>query len=211
VVFWEQEFPTPVGFQAVGGPGFSTAVNLGFSGQEQRNRNWAKARGKWTISLKTPSKDQWSGTHQAFIDTVIAFFTNVGGQADAFRFKDHKDFQARSQPLQLNAGGALQLARTRTLGGRSYVQFISKPITSSVTNYKGVALPNTVFLAGTSTPVAVDYTTGIVTGQTVGDLVDFDYHYPCRLGSDDLQFQVQEALISEWGSIQLVECLPPNY
>ena len=139
MAFWEQEFPTPVGFQAVGGPGFSTAVNLGFSGQEQRNRNWAKARGKWTISLKTPSKDQWSGTHQAFIDMVIAFFTNVGGQADSFRFKDHKDFQARSQPLQPNAGGALQLARTRTLGGRSYVQFISKPITSSVTNYKGVA------------------------------------------------------------------------
>lgn len=208
--FFEAEFPTAVSYQAVGGAGFSTAVNLGFSGGEQRNRNWAKSKGKWTIALKTPPKSQWSGTRQEFIDTVIAFFMNVGGQADSFRFKDHKDFQARSQAL-ISYNGAVQLAITRTIAGRSYVQIITKPITSSVTNYKGSALANTVFLAGSATPVTVDYTTGIVTGQTIGTLVDFDFHYSVRLASDDLQLQIAEAQIAEWGSIQLVETLPPNY
>ena len=213
--FFEVEFPTNIAYKRVGGPGFSTVVNLGFSGQEQRNRNWALARGKWTVTLETPSVAQYSGTRQSYVDILQAFFRNVGGKADAFRLKDHVDFQALSQPL-VTYNGAVQLARTRTIGGRSYVQIITKPITSSVTNYKGVALANTVVLSSDHvTPVTVDYTTGIVTGQTAGTLVDFSYHYPVRFDTDELQIQVEDSASGQpvvtWASIPLVEVLPPNY
>jgi len=212
--FLEIEFPTQISLKAVGGPGFNTTVNKGLSGNEQRNRNWSKSRGKWTIDLNTPATGFTS--RQQFVDLLYAFHLNVGGQADAFRFKDHKDFQAKSQPLVTVTGG-VQLAITHTMGARSYVQLIYKPITAAINNYKGAALANTVFLAGTSTAVTVDATTGLVTGQSAGTSVDFQYHYPVRFDTDDLAMQL-EALDSDHAnplvslhSINLIEVFPPNY
>jgi uncharacterized protein (TIGR02217 family) len=210
--FLEVEFPRTISYRAVGGPGFSTVVNQGLSGGESRNRNWAAARGKWTVSLTTPA----GATRQDFVDLVQAFFVNVGGKADGFRLKDHKDFKATGEALVTVPGG-VQLARTRTIGARSYVQLISKPITSSVKDYKGNALVNTVFLHNTATPVTVDYTTGLVTGQAAGTLVDFEYHYPVRFDVDELQFQVEDSAIADdgaivtWSSIPLVEVLAPDF
>ena len=206
------EFPTTVSHKATGGPGFSTTVNQGFSGQEQRNRNWSTARRKFSISLITPT----GIVRQNFIDLIYAFFVNVGGKADAFRFKDHKDFNAINQPL-VTYNGNVQLARTRTIGARNYIQIITKPITSSVLNYKGIALSNTVFLHGTTTPVTVDYTTGIVTGQSAGTAVDFQYHIPVRFDTDELAMQIEDSNVSggqpivSLNAVTLVEVLPPNF
>jgi hypothetical protein len=105
----------------------------------------------------------------------------------------------------------------RKLGGRSYVQPITKPITADVVDYQGNALANTVFFSGSTVPVTVDYTTGIVSGLGVGELVDFQYHYPVRFDVDNLDMQVEESNtrdgqpIVSINSIQLIELLPPNY
>jgi uncharacterized protein (TIGR02217 family) len=210
--FLEVEFPTTLSFKGVGGPEFNTTVNVGLSGQEQRNRNWSKARRKFSISLQTPT----GIVRQDFVDLLYAFHLNVGGKADAFRFKDHKDFRATNQPL-VTYNGNVQLARTRTIGGRSYVQIVTKPITSSVHDYQGNALPNTVFLTGTNTAVTVDYTTGIVTGHAAGTSVDFLYHIPVRFDTDELAMQIEESNtrdelpIVSLNSVTLIEVLPPNY
>jgi uncharacterized protein (TIGR02217 family) len=53
MAFFETEFPRTVGYKATGGPTFNTTVNEGFSGFEQRNKNWSIARAKYTVDLLT--------------------------------------------------------------------------------------------------------------------------------------------------------------
>src|SRR3979411_1487724 len=131
--FFEGEFPKQIGFLASGGPSFSTAGTEGFSGGEQRNRNWSRTRGVWTVDLQFKT--------QAFFDAVQAFFLVVGGQADAFRFKDHKDFKATSQTIGTGDGVTVnfQLVRNYVSGVRTYVRVIQKPIMASVTDFQGNA------------------------------------------------------------------------
>jgi len=217
MAFFEVEFPRGIGYHRLGSPsGFSTQVNEGLSGQEQRNRNWTNSRGKWTISLMTPPGSQYSGTRQSWIDILHAFHLVVGGKADAFRLKDHLDFQATNQLLATVAGN-VQLVKNYVIGGRTYQRVITKPITAAVLDYQGNALANTVFLHGTSTPVTVDSTTGIVTGQSAGTAVDFQFHYPVRFDTDELPIEVQESNVGGGQplagvhGVVLIETRPPNY
>ena len=217
MAFFEVEFPRGIGYHRLGSPsGFSTQVNEGLSGQEQRNRNWANSRGKWTVSLMTPPGSQYSGTRQSWIDILHAFHLVVVGKADAFRLKDHLDFQATNQALATVAGN-VQLVKNYVIGGRTYQRVVTKPITAAVLDYQGNALPNTVFLHGTSTPVTVDATTGIVTGQSAGTAVDFQFHYPVRFDTDELPIEVQESNVGGGQplagihGVVLMEVRPPNY
>src|ERR1700736_2243069 len=164
--FFECEFPREIAFMASGGPAFSTSVNEGFSGGEQRNRNWSKTRGAWTIDLQFKT--------QAFFDAVQAFFLVVGGQADAFRFKDQKDFKATGQTIGADDGVtvAFQLVRNYVSGARTYVRAITKPIMASVTDFQGNALADTVKIydngvlktLGALSPATGDYTVDATTG-----------------------------------------------
>ena len=186
---------------ASGGPAFSTSVNEGFSGGEQRNRNWSKTRGVWTIDLHFKT--------QAFFDAVQAFFLVVGGQADAFRFKDHKDFRAINQLIGVGDGVAVtfQLVRNYVSGVRTYVRTIQKPIMSSVTDFQGNSLADTVkiYNNGAALALATDYTvdatTGIVTLVTApiaghSITADFQFHYPARFTSDELKGQIEPSNVS---------------
>lgn len=238
MAFLEVEFPRVVAFKSAGGPGFSTTVNTGLSGQESRNQNWAYSRGKWKIGAITPQ--QLDRTRQKFVDALIAFFNNCAGKANSFRFFDHADNRAVAQPLVAVTGG-VQLAVTRQVGSASYVQLISKPIAASAStgfgdggfgdtgfgdgsttvqpvDYLGHALPNTVFKTGTQTPVIVDPTTGLVLdGTAAGTLVDFQFDYPVRFDVDQLELTVEPSAVNGRGpvvslnSVPLIEVLPPNF
>jgi uncharacterized protein (TIGR02217 family) len=215
--FFEVEFPRGIGYHRLGSPsGFSTQVNEGLSGQEQRNRNWSNSRGKWTVSLETPSVAQFSGTRQSWVDILHSFHLVVGGKADSFRLKDHLDYKGINQALA-TVNGNVQLVKNYVIGGRTYQRVITKPITSSVLDYQGNALANTVFLHGTTTPVTVDYTTGIVTGQSAGTAVDFQFHYPVRFDTDELPIEVMESAVGSGQpvvgihGVVLMETRPPNY
>ncbi|HEY0701274.1 MAG TPA: DUF2460 domain-containing protein [Candidatus Acidoferrales bacterium] len=230
MAFFEVEFPRNIGYKRLGSPaGFSTTVNQGFSGQEQRNRNWANSRGKWTIDLQTPPPSQFSGTRQAYIDALLAFFEVVGGRADAFRLKDHLDYQwTVAQTLGVGNGSTtvFQLTKTYTIGGRSYVRNITKPVWNTINDYLGNALAQSVTIALNGTPTAaftLDATTGLVTMNAApgnGVVVSSptgQFHYPVRFDTDDLPFQVEDSnvhggqpIISLHG-VQLLEVLPPNY
>jgi uncharacterized protein (TIGR02217 family) len=223
--FFETEFPRTVGYKATGGPAFNTTVNEGFSGFEQRNKNWSLARSKYTVDLLTPPPSQFSGTPQQFIDLIHSFFLVVGGKGDAFRFYDHKDNAVVGQQIGVGDGTnrTFQLVKSYTIGGRSYTRTIKKPITSAVNNYQGNALADTVniYFGGVPQPGAftVDSTTGLVsiTGghptAGVGVIVtaDCQFHYPVRFDTDDFQMQVEESdvnggkAIVTTGQIALVE------
>jgi uncharacterized protein (TIGR02217 family) len=223
MAFFETEFPRGIAYHRLGSPsGFSTVVNQGFSGQEQRNRNWANSRGKWTVSVMTPPVSQFGLQRQNFVDLITSFHLNVGGKADAFRLFDHTDNKLTGQQIGIGPG-VFQLTRTYVIGGRSYIRNITKPITSSVHDYQGNALANTVRIYYNSvlqSGVAVDYTTGLVTSTAGGGVLvtaDAQYHYAVRFDVDELPIQIEPSNVGggqpvvSINAVPLVEVLPPNY
>lgn len=147
MAFIEAEFPKTISYKALGGPTFNTTVNEGKSGFEQRNKNWQVARGEWTVSLDTPGASS-NVNPQVYIDQLTAFFLVVGGKANAFRLKDHKDFTsgAMAQLVGVSDGTTTnwQILKAYTSAGLTYTRGISKPITSLVVDYLGNALLDTV-------------------------------------------------------------------
>ena len=179
--FLEVEFPRTIGFKAMGGPGFSTTVNEGMSGFEQRNQNWLLARGKWGVSLTTPAEEIVSP--QEFIDQLTAMFLIAGGKENGFRLKDHKDFTSTfsgnpTQTLGIGDGftALFQLIKSYVIGPYSYVRTIWKPITSLVVDYQDNSLEDTVeafvggviqaanvgYIGGGSSQYTLDQTNGII-------------------------------------------------
>jgi uncharacterized protein (TIGR02217 family) len=221
MAFFECEFPTVLSYRALGGPAFSTTINEGFSGYEQRNRNWANSRARWTVSLQTPS--EFGADRHRFIELLETFFLTVSGRADAFRLKDHKDYTARSQQIAIGNGSqtAFQLIRTYTVAGRSYVRTVAKPIAPPATDYRGSVLSNTVKVYKNAalqpaSAYTLNATTGVFTfgvAPAPGDVIsaDFDFHHPVRFDSDEFQAQIDESALAtsgplvSWNSITLVE------
>jgi uncharacterized protein (TIGR02217 family) len=169
--FFETEFPRTISYKATGGPGFNTTVNAGLSGAEQRNKNWAQALGGWQVSLITPAS--FSSNRAQFLNLLRSFFLNVSGMGDGFRLFDHVDNNAVNSLIGTGDGvtAAFQLVKGYVIGGRTYVKTINKPITSSVKDYQGNSLTDTVvvYRAGVADPTSrwsVDYTTGVVTFKT---------------------------------------------
>lgn len=229
--FLEVQFPTDVSFLASGGPSFSTNVNKGLSGAQQRNRNWSLGLGKWKIDLHYKP--------YTYFQSVYALWLNVGGGADGFRFKDHKDFQAFGQFLGEGDGSTttFQLQNQYAIGGRTYLKPILKPVTSQVMRFDGSYCADTVvcYLDGVAKQIGVDYTvdwtTGLVTFNvaphgpggspaTVGAVLtaDFEFDYAVRFVSDDFTAQVEESDVADgnlefsWPSIDLEELrdVPPG-
>jgi uncharacterized protein (TIGR02217 family) len=222
MAFFECEFPRAISYKAVGGPAASTYVVGVESGAEQRNRNWANFRARYTISMITPVG--YNDTRQTFFDQLRTFFYLIGGKTDGFRFYDHLDHSATGQSVTTIDTKNFQLQRVYSLGGRSYTRPITKPITSSVIDYTGASLLNTVRIkvggSLASPQPDVDEETGIVTfdsapGGTV--TADFEYHIPVRLDTDDCQLQVEDSDVAggkpiiSWNSLTLIEVRPPNY
>jgi uncharacterized protein (TIGR02217 family) len=78
--FHEVRFPDNIAYGATGGPEFATTLVVTGAGHEQRNVNWAEARGRWDVRSGLKK--------QAQIDELIAFFRARRGKAYGFRFKD---------------------------------------------------------------------------------------------------------------------------
>jgi uncharacterized protein (TIGR02217 family) len=220
--FFEIEFPVTISYLAVGGPAFSTNINKGFSGFEQRNRNWKNSLGKWNVSLITPPL--FDGDRQGFIDLLEAFFLNVAGMSDGFRLKDHKDFRFKDQVIGVGDGvtASFQLIKSYAIGNRAYVRNIQKPIWHTITDYQGNPLADTVTAKLNGTPNAawtLDATTGLITltsAPAPGVIITASgqFHYPVRFDTDDLAIRLEESDVADekpiasWQSIPLVEIRP---
>jgi len=216
MAFWELEFTREIGFGSAGGDRFSTTKNRGFSGEVQPNRNWEKSLAYFTIDL--------SNFTQAKFEMLHNFFLNVGGGSDGFRYWWALDNSATNQLIATANGTAnptYQLVKNYTVGSRTYTRTIVKPIMSTVTDFDGNPLANTVVLYDNGgTPAwsyVVDATTGIVTvtgtpatGHTI--TADFEFHISVRFDVDDMSgAQVLESdvldgnAIVTWASIGMEE------
>ncbi len=224
--FLEVEFPRNIGYHRLGSPsGFSTTVNQALSGMEQRNQNWANSRGKWTVSLKTPA----SVERQDYVEALISFHLVAAGKANAFRLWDHLDNSLAGQAIGVADGEktVFQLIKTYTIGGRSYIRNVTKPVMHQVTGYQGYPLTDTVTIALSGTPApsgwTLDYRTGLVTfspAPASGKVITTptgSFHYPVRFDADELPIEVEESAVAGAGAIvsihglELLEVLPPNY
>lgn len=198
--FVEVQFPPRISRGATGGPGFSTDVVVLSAGDENRNVNWAKARGKWDVAtgVKTPTD----------MDAVRAFFYARQGRAVGFRFKDWGDYKAAAQACVATDGTnkIFQLQKTYSSGAVNYVRAIKKPVTASVQ----------VFVNGVLKVLTTDYTldstTGLVTfGSAQTDPVTWtgEFDVPARFDTDQLDVTLQtlsaHGILSNASRIPLVE------
>jgi uncharacterized protein (TIGR02217 family) len=140
-------FPTDISYGASGGPGYSTTVVIVNSGVEARNSNWTLPIATYDVAhgIKT----------QAQLDVLIAFFRNMKGKANGFRFKDWSDFTVAAAEGGISVGTGMptyQLVKNYITGSSSETRLIKKPVSATV--------------ARNGTPdgtVNLDTTSGIVT------------------------------------------------
>jgi len=222
MAFLEAEFTRAISFKRLGGPGFSTFVVGIESGGEQRNQNWSQARAKYTASVITPTRDSLGQPNvlAKYADDLRNFFYAARGKAIAFRFFDPLDYAAFGEPVAALGGNLYQLQKTYTFAGTTYVRKITKPITSSVLDFQGNPLTDTVVLKNVSDATVagtVDHTTGIVTSAASPTRASFRYHIPVRFDTDSFDVQVEDSGVGDgnpivsWNSLALMEVRPPNY
>lgn len=200
MAFFEQLFPPEISRDAEGGPRFLTSKAYGSSGQRVANREAAYPLHEYRVAH--PPKTQ------AEFESLRAFFYVVGGDADAFRFKDWSDFLATLANTTLKAvageANAWQLCRTYSFGTRMFVRPIYKPVAGAqVSRVRGGVL--------TVLPYAPDPSTGrvAIAGHQAGDAYVWtgEFHVPVAFKDPAAMWQVigGEGLITHWTSIELEE------
>jgi uncharacterized protein (TIGR02217 family) len=198
--FFEQRLPERFSFGAKGGPMFSTEVNKTAGGQRYANQNWLLPLHRFDVSHNAKTEDAFQ--------EIRAFFYNVKGMFDAFRFKDWGDYKATSQPLtSIVTGTSYQMTRAYIFGARTFSRPIFKPVSgATVTRNRSGAL--------SSASVSVDTTTGIVTilsGHVGGDVYTWsgEFDIPVAFTSDMLERSIDNRsdgeFVMSWPSIQVEE------
>lgn len=196
MTFHEIRFPDDIAYGASGGPEYLTTVVATASGFEQRNVNWAAARGKWNVA---------SGLkHQFQLDTLIAFFRARKGRAYGFRFKDWTDYKATGQALGTGDGTnkSFQLVKAYVSGAGSDTRIIAKPVQGTVVPY----------LAGIkqTSGWSVNTTTGVLTflvapAQGVAVTADFEFDVPVRFDTDSMAVTIEQIDLHQWSDILIIE------
>lgn len=196
MVFLETpRFPDAVAFGFTGGPRFSTSITAVLSGAEQRNANWSRSRGKWSVDQRVKK--------QSVTDLLVAHFYVVNGSAIGFRFKDWADYTAvtgSTGVLIPIAGATYQLYKRYTRGSLTYDRIITKPVTG-------------VVFAGAGT-YSLDTTTGIMTVvsgvASTGWTGEFDV--PVRFTKDELDIEavdMSDEPVFTWSGIEVEEIRDP--
>lgn len=214
MAFFEQRFPVEYGFGARGGPVFSTEVNKTTGGQRYANRNWQYPIHRYDISAGIKVESDF--------EVYRAFFYNVAGQFDGFRFKDWHDYSvpAAGGPgnsgtpmVVVSSGVTYQMQRLYKAGTRIYARPIVKPVQGTILVYR------TRGSAVTLAAATVDYTTGLVTivsGHVAGDTYSWsgEFDVPVAFTSDAMEAVIVDknngrGLIISWPTVQIEELRNP--
>ena len=204
VDFHDVRLPVDVEKGAVGGPEFNTTIASLSSGQEKRNVNWSRSRGRWNISYGMDTK--------ANHEEVLAFFYARNGMAYGFRFKDWTDYQigtsSTDTPQEIAEGDDsttdFQIVRRYTDGTYTYSRNITRPVAGTVR----VFINSVEQLSGWT----VDNDTGIIsfssapTGsplESIGVICEFDV--PVRFDSDKNDMAAQREDAFSFQEINVVE------
>ena len=164
----------------VGGPVFSTQVNRGANGVEQRNINWDRPLGKWEMGERKLQAEQ--------LDELNAFFRRAKGKAVGFRFRDWGDYKASVDEGRVAEDGGKHYLIKQYAAGET--RWVRKPVADTVKVYR----------AGALIPATIDATTGelTVSGSYVGLTWEGVFDVPVRFDTDELKYRL-DAFIRETG------------
>lgn len=201
--FHDVRFPLALGFDAVGGPEFSTQVALLASGHEQRNMQWAQARLSYDAGLGVRS--------EADLVALLGFFRARRGRGFGFRLRDPLDYSSSpdgdlplptDQLIGVGDGRTLQFQLVKRYGvdGAEEVRRITRPEPDSVT----ISIDGEIVSAwslGASGVVAFGAAPAIGTEVRAGYLFDV----PVRFAVDRLDVSLSGVRSGEAPSVPLVE------
>lgn len=202
MAFFEEQFPPCISIGMTGGPRFLTSKVYANNGRRITNLGDELPLHQFSLSKPIQAEEDF--------DLLRAFFWNVSGDTDGFRFKDWSDYRATAQNsrVTLVSGTTYQLNRIYIFGNRTKVRPIQKPITGSqIFRVRGgVATDITGTDAGT-----VNTTTGRVTilnnvgGDTYFWVGQFDL--PAAFVDPAAVFNIigGPRMLSEWASIEIEE------
>lgn len=197
--FHEVRFPTTVSYGAVGGPRFSTTVQIMNSGHEQRNINWAQARREYTVDLRPSRGAEWTA--------VLDFFHARWGRAYGFRLKDFSDFTLPQQNIGTGDGVTTRFQIFKryadaALNAPPYDRRLTKIVAGTVSVY--------VDEEAISSGWSVDHTTGLLSftdapAAETDIALACEFDVPVRFDTDLMQSAIPGPDIHHWQSIKLVE------
>lgn len=130
------KLPERVSYGFTASPNYRSRASEREGGFERINRVWARP-------LLYITSARLEDTPITNVETVLAFFHAMGGQASYFRCKDHTDYQScgvqstpsrLDQPLVLKTGSSTewQLCKNYTAGSITQRREIYKPIGSTI-------------------------------------------------------------------------------
>ncbi len=197
--FHNVRFPPRISYGAVGGPRFSTTVQILNSGHEQRNMNWAQARREYSVDISPSRGEEW--------EQILSFFHARRGRAYAFRLKDFSDFRLKDGPVGAGDGARqdyqiVKIYKDDSNSAPSYTRNLTKIVPGSVTVYlDGVAQFGNW---------SVDELTGIVHFTAAPALdavisVRCEFDVPVRFDTDLMEAAIPGPDIHHWQSVKMVE------
>ncbi len=200
MAFFEELFPPRISRDAEGGPRFINSKAYSASGQRITNREATYPLHEYTIAHPPRKQDDF--------EALRAFFYVVGGDADAFRFKDWSDFQATDANTTLTAVAGVantwQLCRTYVFSSRMFVRPISKPAKGCKVQRMRAGVPSML-------AVVPDISTGrvVIADHLAGDSYRWmgTFHVPVAFKDPAAVWKVLGGtkLITEWSGIELEE------
>lgn len=197
--FHEIRFPTRISYGAVGGPRFSTTVQILNSGHEQRNINWAQARREYSVDISPSRGSEW--------DAILTFFHGRRGRAYGFRLKDFSDYKVIGGEIGAGDGSQTEFQIVKRYQDElSIADAYERPLSKIVANTVSVFL-DTVAQFGNWT---VDVNTGVVTFSVPPNAdalisVTCEFDVPVRFDDDLMEAAIPGPDIHHWQSVKLVE------
>lgn len=202
MAFFEERFPERISATATGGPVFSTTVAAS-AGRRYANRNWTYPKHHYNVGHAARDTEDFA--------LLRDFFMVVAGRADGFRYKDFGDYkvtQAQGR-LDLISGNSYQMVRVYSVGARSFVRRITKPVSASIKVFRTRA--SVVADITTTDGATRDVTKGAVTilNHQAGDTYAWsgEFDVPVAFASDEAEFTLLggTSMLTEWPDIMLEE------
>jgi uncharacterized protein (TIGR02217 family) len=175
-MFYALEIEQCPGLGFIGGPEFSTNIQVIASGREKRNPDWSICRHKYTAAFANISDEGFRAIKKVFL--------MMRGRLHTFLFKDWSDFQALNEQFAIGDGSTtvFQLRKTSldVSSGAEYDRIITKPDLGVVVEASGVVDPTAVVssLDGTVTFLSAPANHAVLTWSgTFKVQVRFDIDY----------------------------------
>lgn len=211
--FHNVRLSTRIEVEAQGGPGFKTTIIETASGDEFRNVNWSRQRGRWTVGY-TDDKDK--------IDEIVAFFQVRRGKAYGFRFRDWSDYKVDNDFATGDGTTAVfQAAKIYASGNYSFTRPLTR-LVAPVTVYKtpktgddGLGNPTYGPRAVVASGVTVDIDRGTLTfnsAPAAGDLIGLacEFDVPVRFDVDDLPLTMIQQDFASVQGVPIIEIRDRN-